>query len=243
MVEWDRIWPEWAEIMSYLRSRRLDAIFYLPRRRLLVSECHRYVTHPSSDSPTFEVLPHLTDLARFPPIRDAIGTPEEVQTNENSFASAFAQLPVFVDEWMKKLNSEIAVLVKIPSCLSSDNVSGDRDWAPGSSRHAEPSQTDSEKLHLACAVFHVGGTGAFAYPEVLSVSMHNDVMSPNHEPHLDTTGVVPGLQFLEEAPYIVHACGLDPIVATADDMDHRNARLRCLSCEGCPLIMNWRHAV
>ena len=243
MVEWDRIWPEWAEIMNKLRSQRLEIVFYQPRRRLLVSEYDRYVTHPSPDSPTFDLLPHVADLAHFPPFRDAIETPEEAQVNDKPFASAFAQLPVFVDEWMKKLNSEIAELVKIPSYLSSDNVSGDRDKASGSTRYAELSQTDLDKLNLACAVFRVGGSGAFAHPEVLSVAMRNDVMFPIHETHLNAIGVIPGLQYLEEAPYIVHACGLDPNVATVDDMDRRDARLRCLSCEGCTLIMNWRHAV
>jgi len=243
MPDWDKMWPEWAKIMNNLRSRRLEAVCYQPRRRLLMSEYVRYVTHPSSDSPTFDLLPHVADLARFPPFRNTIESPEEPRTNDNPFASAFAQLPVLIDGWMKELNSEIAGLVKIPSCLCLDNSAGDPNTASNSTKHAESSQTDLDKLHLACAVFRVGSTGAFAHPEVLSVSTHNDAVFPSRETHLSAIGVTTGLEFLEEAPYIVHACGLDSGVATVDDMDHRNARLKCLSCDGRTLIMNWRHAV
>ena len=248
--------------MDKLRLQRIEATHHLPRRRSLVSEYERYVLHPSPDTPTFDLLPHVVDLARFAPFRHIIKAPEGTQLGDTPFASAFAHLPVLVNEWMRKLNSEIAGLVKIPSCLSSDGISGDRDKASSSTGHARLLQADLEKLDLACAVFHVGGTVAFAYPEVLSVSMRDDTMFPGYETHSNTTGVMLrlircaddsertgwvhdrfGLQFLEEAPYIVHACGLDPNVATVDDMNHRNARLKCLSCVGRTLVMNWRHAV
>ncbi|KAF8549176.1 hypothetical protein OG21DRAFT_1500574 [Imleria badia] len=239
--EWNRMWPEWAVIMNTFRPRRLETVVYPPRRRLLLSEYDKFVTNPSPDSPTFDLLPHVADLACFPPFRDAIETLEEPQMNDAPFAAAFAQLPELVNEWMQKLNSEIAGLVKIPCSLSSNNdVSGDRDKAR-STRYAELSQTDLDKFQLACAVFRVGGAGAFVHPEALSVSMRNDVILPRHATNV--IGVNHELQFLEEAPYIIHACGLDPSVATVHDMDHRNARLRCLSCGGRALIMNWRHAI
>ena len=262
MLEWVRIWPEWVKIMNNFRLQRLEATLYQPRRRSLVSEYDRYVTRPSPDSPTLDFLPHVVDLIRFPLFRNIIRTTEGTQPDDKPFASAFAQLPTLVDEWTRKLNSEIVGLVKIPCCLSSDIISGGRDKAPSSTRHARPSQTNLDTLYLACAVFHVGGTGAFAYPEVLSVSIGNDMMFPSHDTHLNAIGVVLGsirceddsertgsvndrfgLQYLDEAPYIVYACGLDPNVATVDDMDHRNARLKCLSCGGRILVMNWRHAV
>lgn len=245
MLEWVRIWPEWAEVMNDLRSKRLETTVYPLRRCLLVSEYNRYVTHPLPDSPTFHFLPHVTDLASFSPFKDIIENPEQIQMNDKPFASAFAQLPVLIDEWLKTLNSEIAGLVKIPAHLSV-KASEDRNKAPGSINPTDLFQADLDKLHLACAIFRVDGTGAFAYPEVLSVSMRHDMVVTAHQTTLMSiiaNGVIHGLQFLEEAPYIIHACGLDPSVATARDMDHRNARLRCLSCAGRTLIMNWRHAV
>ena len=262
ILEWSRMWPAWDKIMTNFRLKRLEATLYQPRRRLLVTEYDRYVMHPSPDSPTLHFLPHTLDLARFPLFRDVIRTPEDTQLDDKPFAPAFAQLPTLVNEWAQKLNTEIAGLVKMPSCLSSDVVSASLYKAPSNGEQTGSFQTDLDKLHLACAVFHVGGTGAFAHPEVLSVSMANDVMFPNHGTNLDAIGVGLGsirceddsertgsihdrfgLQFLDEAPYIVYACGLDPNVATVDDMDHRNARLKCLCCGGRILVMNWRHAV
>ncbi|KAF8435087.1 hypothetical protein L210DRAFT_3453364 [Boletus edulis BED1] len=229
--EWDRMWPEWGELMIRLRSQRLEAVVYAPRRRQLVSEYLNYVTHPSPDSPTFDLLPHVADLARFPSFKDIIETQDEIQSNANLFASAFAQLPMLIDEWKQRLNSTIGGLVKIPSCLALNDALADQDT------------TDLDKLRLACAVFYVGGTGIFRHPEVFSVSMREDVMFSSREMPLNATWVIPGLGFLEEAPYIIHACGLDPSSATVLDMEHRNARLRCLCCDGRTLIMNWRHAM
>ncbi|KAG9312170.1 hypothetical protein JVU11DRAFT_7461 [Chiua virens] len=160
--EWDRIWPEWLKIMNNFRTRRLEAVFYQPRRRSLMSEYDRYVTHPSPDSPAFDILPHVTDLCRLPPFRDIIRAFEETQLDDKPFASAFAQLPVVVDQWIQRLSSEIAALVKIPSYLSFDHVFGDWDEATSSMiGHSELFQVDSDKLHLACAVFYSRWLGCF----------------------------------------------------------------------------------
>lgn len=255
------MWPDWVKIMDNFRSQRIEKTLYLPRRRSLKSEYERYVIQSSPDTSTFDLLPHVADLIRFPPFRDVIRAPEGTRLGDKPFASAFAQLSVLVDEWMRKVNSEIAGLVKIPSFLSPDNVSGDRNKVLGSTRHAKLCQTAMDKLHLACAVFHMGDTGPCVHPEVLSVSMRNGTMLPVDEELLSNDGIprwIPcvdnsehagsihdrcGLQFLEEAPYIIYACGLDPNVATVDDMDRRDARLRCLSCWGHTLVMNWKHAV
>ncbi|KAG6382004.1 hypothetical protein JVT61DRAFT_635 [Boletus reticuloceps] len=127
ILEWDRMWPEWAEMMIRLRSQRLEAVVYTPRRRQLVSEYLSYVMHPSPDSPTFDLLPHVVDLARFPSFKDIIETPDEIQSNDSLFASAFAQLPMLIDEWKQRLNSTIAGLVKIPSCLALNDAPADQD--------------------------------------------------------------------------------------------------------------------
>ena len=50
------------------------------------------------------------------------------------------------------------------------------------------------------------------------------------------------IQYFEDAPHIVHACGLDPNVATVEDMDRLNARLKCLVCN-IPYINSSRDAV
>ncbi|KAF8549756.1 hypothetical protein OG21DRAFT_1514883, partial [Imleria badia] len=51
-----------------------------------------------------------------------------------------------------------------------------------------------------------------------------------------------GIGYVAEAPHLLHACGLDPNVATVDDtMDHCNARLKCLPC-GDSRARRWRDA-
>ena len=52
----------------------------------------------------------------------------------------------------------------------------------------------------------------------------------------------------EAAEGVIAACGLDPTVATADDMDELDARLECLQCSTdednpCHVVLGWRSAV
>ncbi|KAF8435086.1 hypothetical protein L210DRAFT_1053936 [Boletus edulis BED1] len=239
--EWVKIRPEWVKIMNDFRSRRLESQVYRPRRNALISAYNNFYRFPSPDAPTFDLLPHVDDLARFPPVRDVIQAPEEIQVNDESFASAFAQLPVLVAEWKRKLDVELANLVKIPSRLPSANCSSRRALAPR--RTTQSSSTDLDRLQLACALFQTDHAGVFTHLEVFSVSMLNRTYKHCEDDSEHSVLDRFGVQFLEEAPYIVHACGLDPNVATVDDMDHRDARLKCLSCEGGTLIMNWRRAM
>lgn len=232
--------------MDDCRLRRINTTVYRPRRRLLGSEYNTYVTHPTLDGPTFDLLPHVVDLACFGPFRDIIRAPEETQMKDEPFASAFAQLPDLIAEWRKKLDAELAELVKIPLDLSPGNPSDGQGKASSSTGHAEASQTCLDKLQLACAMFCVGRAGPFTHLNALSVSMCERDF-PWSELELERTGSIRDrfrIEFFEEAPYIVHISGLDPRVATVDDMDHRNARLRCLSCQcQANITMNWRAAV
>ncbi|KAF8547777.1 hypothetical protein OG21DRAFT_848516 [Imleria badia] len=235
---WSQIWPELLETMNKFRSRRLEKTVYQPRRDLLDLEYATYVASPAQGTRAFDILPHVTDIARFPPFRDVIYAPEGAEMGAKPFDSAFAQLPVLVDEWKKQLDDDFAKLVKIPARLSFKHASGGRGVASSSAARMESTQAPTDKLRLACAVF-VDNTVA-CYPELLSclpVSDSIDYSEPNLS-ILDRFNV----KFLEEAPYIVHACGLDPHVATAEDMDRRNARLKCLSCNDSR-IMPWRDAL
>lgn len=238
------MWPEWVKVMDKFRSQRLERHVYDPRRNSLASAYRRYVSHPSPDAPTFDLLPHVADLARFPAFRDIIVAPEEAQVDDTSFTSAFAQLPVLVPEWRKEVDAELAQLIEIPLHLSSKNSSNRRALAASST--TQSSNAELDRLHLACALFYTTHPDVFSHPEVFSVSMlnccHGNIREDDSGHHRSISARF-GVQFLQEAPYIVHACGLDTSVATVDDLDHLNARLRCLSCEGHALIMNWRHAV
>ena len=246
VIEWARILPAWLKTMNHHRQLRLDIVVHQPRRRLLAAEYDIYVRQRSPDAPSFGLLPHMADVARFPPFRDIITAPEGTEMGEEPFASAFAQLPVLVMEWRKQLDVELAELVRIPH-LSSQDPSPRPVAASSSVTNAESCETDLDKLHLACALFDSGGHRLFTHPDVFLISTPRQNHSNPDEDVSKSTGSIRdrfGIKFFEEAPYIVHACGLDPSVATSDDMDHRNARLRCLACKATnTIVMNWRDAV
>ena len=241
MTEWARMWPEWVETMNNFRSGRLEHAVYQARRNLLISEYFDYVTSPPPNTPAFDLLPHVIELSCFPPFLDVIKAPEGTQMGVKPFESAFAQLPGFVDEWRMQLDVELAELVKIPSHLSLKDAPGVRGMA--SSARVESSQAPTDKLRLACAVFNTSSTLA-NYPDVYS-TMHHYPNPIRGAAEWERTMAIQNrfsVQFLEDAPYIVHACGLDPNVATVEDMDHRNARLKCLLCND-PFIRTWRDSV
>ena len=244
MIEWERVWPEWLETMNSFRFKRLNEVVYDSRRRSLVSEYAKYVTRPSPNTPAFDLLPHAADVACFPPFRNIIRAPEGTQMNDQPFESALAQLPQLVDEWRKKLDAEVAELVNIPSHLFSKGTSNGRVVVSTSTTGSESSQAVTDKLRLACALFSCDGLlDLFTHPEVFISSMQNYKYLDKLD--LERTGSILdgyGIKYIAEAPYVIHACGLDPNVATADDMDRRNARLMCLSCkDSC--VRPWRYAV
>ncbi|KAF8546470.1 hypothetical protein OG21DRAFT_1491173 [Imleria badia] len=218
---------------------------YHSRRRSLVDAYNNYVHHPSPDTPSFELLPHVADVARFPPFRDIIRAPEEISVSDRLFEPAFAQLPEFVDEWRKKLDAEVAELVQIPPLLSLNDTSG-QVTTSSSPTGSESSRAPTDKLRLACALFRRGSKGTFTHPNVFSTSML-DYKYPSIDDEDDTerTGSIWdrfGIEYAEAAPYVVYTCGLDPNVATVEDMERRNARLQCLSCQvWCSY--SWREAV
>jgi hypothetical protein len=245
MIEWKRVWPEWLETMDSFRSQRLNEDVYPPRRRSLVSEYANYVTRPSPNTPAFDLLPHAADVACFPPFRNIIRAPEGTQMNDKPFESALAQLPELVDEWRQKLDAEVAELVKIPSHLSLKSTSGGRVVSSTSTTGSESSRAATDKLGLACALFSNGMRGPFSHPEVFFSSMRNYHYPRGGELDLERTGSICDrydIKYMAEAPHVIYACGLDPNVASADDMDRRNARLKCLSCKDSR-VRRWRDAV
>ncbi|KAF8435097.1 hypothetical protein L210DRAFT_3551904 [Boletus edulis BED1] len=153
--------------------------------------------------------------------------------NDKPFESAFAKLPELVDEWRKKLDTDFAALVQIPSQLPFKYALSGQVIAPNSTTISDSPQPPAEKLRLACAQFCSGGKRILTYPDILSTSMCRYQYPRNGESDSERTGSIWdrfGIKYMEEASYIVYACGLDPNVATVVDMDCRNARLECLFC-------------
>ncbi|KAG9312160.1 hypothetical protein JVU11DRAFT_7450 [Chiua virens] len=248
--EWDQIWPKCVDIMDKFRLKRLDQTCYDARRKLLISEYDKYVRCQTPDTPAFDLLPHVVDLACFSPFQNIIEAPEEAQMGEEPFASAFAQLPALLPEWKNQLDVRLARLVIIPSHLTQQDAPSGQVMESSNTTSQQPYPMDFAKLRLACALFESGGTDCswqlFAYPKVLLAPMLYETYPLNYEATRMRDESTDNFMIclFEEAPYIVHACGLDPNVATTDDMDRRNARLRCLACKSQRVIvMNWRDAM
>ena len=239
------MWPELLVTLNDIRSRRMDYTVYGPRRNLLKSEYEVYVALQALTIPALDLLPDVMELSYFPLFRDIIKAPEGTEVGASSFDHAFAQLPALVEEWRKQLDDQLAELVKIPCHLSSKDASRGRGRASSSATHTEPSLRSADKLRLASAVFKKDDIAA-PYPDILFLAFPE--LNPTcHEGNLEGTVSIRGrfgIEFLEEVPYIVHACGLDPNVATAEDLDRRNARLKCLTCSDPWIpVMDWRSAV
>ncbi|KAI9462990.1 hypothetical protein HD554DRAFT_2288156 [Boletus coccyginus] len=244
--EWDQIWPEWLETMNDFRSQRLEEVVYQSRRALFASEYAKYVMSPPPNIPAFDLLPHVAEVACLPPFREIIRAPEGTKMGDKPFESAFSQLPELVDEWRKNLDIEVAELVEIPPHLSFKGTPDGGIVASGSTRGSESSRAPTNKLRLACALFQGSFKGVFAHPDVFSASMCNSTypysMGKGDVERTGSLGHRYGIKYMAEAPYVIHACGLDPNVATADDMDRRDARLKCLSCQSSR-VRRWRDAV
>ena len=237
------MWPEWLVTMNEFRSRRIETTVYKPRRDLLKSEYDGYVASQALNIPAMDLLPDAMELSYFPPFRDIIKAPEGTEVGVNSFESAFAQLPALVVDWRKQLDGQLVELVKIPSHLSSKDALRGRGRASSTATRIESSPTNADTLRLASVVFKKNDIAA-PYPDILFLAFPERIPT-RHEGKLASTVSIRdrfGIEFLEEAPYIVHACGLDPNVATAEDLDRRNARLKCLTCNDS-WVMNWRNAV
>lgn len=79
ILEWDCIWPRWVKKMNQFRLRLSEKTVYHARRHSLIDKYDAYIHCPSPDTPSFELLTHVGDVARFPSLRDIIRAPEENQ--------------------------------------------------------------------------------------------------------------------------------------------------------------------
>ena len=246
MIEWNQIWSEWLETMDNFRSDRLEQTVYEPRRRVLERKYFDYRIRSPSEGPTgpgtdILWLPPVTEVASFPFFKDIIRAPEATRVETETFNSAFAQLPKLAVEWRKKVDAELAELVQIPPCLSSKQV-----FSRWTLRSRQIGMTGSNgKLRLACAIFCGNHAYCVNYPRVLFLPMRPHLYPRKGQLEEEHTGSVCdqyGIEYVAEAPYIIHACGLDPNVATVADMDRRDARLKCLSCQN-KSVFSWKLAV
>ncbi|KIJ10771.1 hypothetical protein PAXINDRAFT_16240 [Paxillus involutus ATCC 200175] len=153
--EWDRIRPGLVERMNFHRKVRMQSAVYNPRRTILCNLYDQYVRKPAPLNARFDLLPHVVDVANFPPFEAIIKSLEETIITPDSFAEAFIQLPSFVRGWRDDIEAQLAALIKIPADLMYSDT-------PGPS-----AQTPQGFLRLACAVFSKASGGVAMFPDII----------------------------------------------------------------------------
>ncbi|KIK95925.1 hypothetical protein PAXRUDRAFT_347316 [Paxillus rubicundulus Ve08.2h10] len=227
-------------------------VAYNPRRSILCNLYDQYVRKPAPQNACFDLLPHVVDVANFPPFEAIIKSPEETIITPDSFAEAFLQLPSFVHGWRDNIEAQLAALVQIPV----DSIDSD---TPSPS-----AQTPQDFLRLACAVFSKALGGVAMFPDIIypqdthtfNVRLYRTVDNDPDSIGAQLFRALPWslsdgsgrslTKFFAPAAYIVRACGLDPRTATCQDMDKRNARLICNYCPAlveCCTIRTWKSAI
>lgn len=236
--------PRWLEIMQEIQTIKRNECLV---RWKLEAEYDAWVQCPPSCISTFDILPHVADVAVFCPFDAAIKTREEIEMDEKMFTSALMELPAWIQEWRHQVDAEITALCAVFSCHSAPIST---DVTDGPSIHQEPSNLasilfrPSTPHHILCNY-----TELLLLPIFQSSTLHtrlNVFRSRSSYPWStrDKDGK-PVVRLCREASYVVRACGLDPAVATVDDMECCNARLVCLMCDDdtARLVRSWTNAV
>lgn len=229
------------------------------RLRKLEAEYDEWAQCPPSNVSTFDILPHVADVASFRPFDAIIKIPEEIKADDKIFTSALMELPTWIQEWRDQVDAEIAALCAVSKChlalISTDATDG-------------PSIDPSESLKLSSEVYRYNLASILFrastpfrvlcnYTELLLLPIFQSSKPPTYPsmsrarssyPWSTSPGSEygkPVVRFCREAAHVVRACGLDPAVATADDMESRNARLVCLMCaNNAPrFVRPWTNAV
>jgi hypothetical protein len=69
-------------------------------------------TYKNSRLPYTEIMPERLDFSDFPPIKDILELPSEVEVTEESFDAVLPQLPELIEGWRTKINQEMIRTMK-----------------------------------------------------------------------------------------------------------------------------------
>jgi hypothetical protein len=244
VLEWDRIWLTWLERLNRSRLRRLESTIYQLRRSSLADEYDTYVTSLSPNTPFFSHTWLMLPIS--PLLRASSGHPNKLKRKTSylnlrlhSYQSLLTSgrrgltlnmlnWTIFLPIYLQKTLPEVKPVGQVRNHPRRPRTS--YAWLVHCSMEDEEAKAFSVILRYSpppCVVTY------------LSRDDEGDHERPGFISHQF------GITYVEEAPYIAHVCGLDPNVVTAEDMDRRNARLKCLSrpCSNFTSSWSWRNAV
>ncbi|KAJ7786579.1 hypothetical protein B0H16DRAFT_1876573 [Mycena metata] len=219
----DRIWKNIeAPLVEFLidsKKKRLELAHHriIKERRILASAVYKkFQTFPADT-----IFPPKHDMISTEPFRTIIEdspTNPEVKLTEESFDAALLHVPNFSAEWRRSKDQELVELMKKTS----------------------PNSTEAD-LHLA-TTFFAGSirSQAIGYPRILVSSAAtaldlwdepNSLRAALREDSWNANGLIRfHEQAFSNARAVVEACGLDPDVTTAAEMEEINPAMECVNC-------------
>ncbi|EGN98059.1 hypothetical protein SERLA73DRAFT_74313 [Serpula lacrymans var. lacrymans S7.3] len=238
--------------MTDWRDLRIERTVYSTRRRILMDEYRRFHMQPFTLDEFCDIMPHVADVSNFQPFDDVIRLPADVTVTAESFNAAFAQLPILVSAWRRRIEAELVEHCLPPRPSAIGNITAD---------HLTP----ASRLRLASTVFvrtdeYSRHCATMVYPDVLADKCFNrlpetpDLPDAVYEMHETLNGTpwsvkmddgVPSIKLFEPAADIIRACGMNPDTATVSDMNLLDARVKCVPCsmKGGYSAMTWHAAI
>ena len=206
--------------------------------------------------PLTEVIPGIADVCEMKEIKSIIeDTPMEVEVTKDSFTEAVEEMPRLCDEWRISRSRDLIIMMQVGTeeSIKTETV--------------PEVDIDLSSLELATTWFHCWNcTEPIGYPRVL---VHGHATSFRYGSRIEAS--VDHFQNLgcevwnhrgdrvwfytqahAAARPIIAACGLDPDVATAREMDELEPMIECLTCYNIEIrynldtgrhAMRWRRAV
>lgn len=245
---WSHIKDPLIEIMERLKRERLkrNHKWAIERRVKIVSDLIKVYT---ANKPVDAIIPAMGDICEMPEFKTVILDPEDdVEVIEEDFKDAMERLPQGIEEWRVAKEAELVRFL-------------DPESEPADAEH------NRRQLELATTLFNCNRCyqNPISYPRILIHGCLTEYKSWQHtsppdcdEKLLRTSASsepwnVPKNrittikeEMVETVSTLLTFCGLDPEVATAQEMDERDARFECQPCwsdtRGA-LIMDWKTAV
>ncbi|KAJ7577440.1 hypothetical protein C8J56DRAFT_899073 [Mycena floridula] len=213
---WTNIKPTFVEWMQDAKVNRLRLEAEnskASRYSLLRTLCTTY----QSNQPIDNIMPPVPDIALSEDFRAIIeDTPLTTILTIDDFAPAIAELPRIIQEWRSQKDLELLAILQ-----------------------QHDSNSTLSDLNLATTIFKVSHETCIRYPDILArrstFSILYDPFRPMGFRGEGTWNERNVIAYDEDASRnvsaVLKACGLDPVVATRDDLETLNPLIECLTCE------------
>ncbi|KAJ6494827.1 hypothetical protein C8R47DRAFT_1012074 [Mycena vitilis] len=236
---WKNIETPLVEFLTTLKQQRLQAahVRIIKERRQLAAQVYSkfWETFPADT-----VFPAKVDMIRTEPFRKVIEDtsihPEE-KVKAESFDAAISQVQDFSVSWRKSKDQELVEIMKtsLPDAVEADLYLASTFFVC-SRMNSEPIGYPRILVHSSATIFHYYSRDKdieHGLQQALNeVAWNRDAQIKFNERAFHTVRS------------IVEACGLDPDVTTATEMDEINPVLECLNCGDIHgrLVMRWTQA-